>query len=1203
MTGYRRWPVAFSCYADDNSTNPVFTITGTSITLANDNETHMISNYVGSSIDDIIAELNGNLAEFKVVKNIDIGAERITASSLVTDGSIDYLEPDSPLTCRYLGVISRATERSVIQLKEPRSASPFESWYPRIGRGKFRTRFSDVNFQNYPGIDPNTVYEFSVKEFDIQDWSPHYGPPYKDVQGEIPSIVSYHPAIQATVIRVSRTPLLWKNKNISILIRGVRQPNSIIKYVDENNGLIYLNQKIGRRTNLSVDYTHKELDYVYDAIDLNASIAHNPLVVDTYVAFYLKPSSAEGSLISGGSSVFHEVTTSEAAARARIARIIPETKGTGNPKYEPVIFLGSLNVRQGSSYDDFEIIDTRSRGGGLYEKEADSISKSWRESEFFLDIGNIDGIDVPGNAAVVITLPTGEYTNLMDSDEIVQRATKDVAMGVVPIVDYYQSPTSYTDSLVFGDDQLTVTMNSMSPSVTLNKLEKTGEGYVRDFYPTEIFRLKLEDSTLEESVSNVFLYDEYSPLPSYGDLDAPFDVGADDFEHKEIRNYGERVEIHYSSLMVGDQTFSSYKVIVYGNVVDGIARWNIEVFPSGQSTYRLRAVEFPRFHANRVNDVNSITFIPNRGGIVSVDSHNNQKTGYTVFNPGVGFEQWCDYSPNTPASGQLSWRTEDVHHRFKAYKHIPSSTGIGIHSVAHCLNLDQEMVDYHSSFETVMTVKSGDWYDSIADYREWLESSKLSNVPKLTDTGSDNYIYPEYITDVSFKAQYQPGNTQFHPFAGTGDFDNWTIMADDAQRLKTYLQPNTGHFIVRTDGYHFNDFDTSWPDMTPIDSTFSGAIHQMNTGMTGVTVCPYSNFFYFPETTGASPYARQYTRNRDQTDVIANGLIAGAITYSFQDPTLRAAMIQPWLDMMAMVGCNGIYSDLWGGLTPYGDFSDILPDSERGNYEKISEAGVQTHRDLAISFNKTNGEYPLIFTENIGPEFVGVDAMMLHRDTPGGSQTMGELFQGGNAYMVPAWNTIYGEYSLVSQTTPSLGTVSTPGGMESILRYQEWNMHYGKIPSMAAAWTGQAQVEITVPVDTGSPVGLWIPENWDFAKLMIDQHYHMGKYCYHGRRLRPTDHSAEIIASATVGYQNGYTSLWQGPDHVGAINSWSSTGAGGADITIDAVKYPELADKTGFWEITSGVNTYISDYNHSGTFTYAIADYDSFGLRVFEFRG
>lgn len=426
---YERWPIAMSIYFDSLSTNPYVTITSSTITIGNDNESWEQA-YANKALSAIVSEFNANLAEVEIVQNFDIGAEQIVSNCFISEDISETNKEDSPFTIRYTGFITRAKERSIIQLKKPRALSNLESWYARIGVGKFKTRFENINFQAFRGISPNAIYEFSVPEYINQEWSTIYGAPYKTIQGEIPYIVKYNPVINATVIRVSNTPMFYNNKNISIMINGVRQANSIIKYVDENNGLIYLSQKIGGNTKLTIDYSFVEEDYVYDAVDLNASIAHNPLVVDTFVAFYLKPYRADGALISGGNCVFHEVVNSEAAAKAKIANIIESTKNTRYPLFEPVIYLGSLNVRQGTTYQDYDVIDTRTRGGGV-KPGSESL---YRESEFYYDIGSFDGIDIPGNAAIVVKVPdlTAEG---MTVEEIEQRATKDISLGIVPIIE------------------------------------------------------------------------------------------------------------------------------------------------------------------------------------------------------------------------------------------------------------------------------------------------------------------------------------------------------------------------------------------------------------------------------------------------------------------------------------------------------------------------------------------------------------------------------------------------------------------------------------------------------------------------------------------------------------------------------------------------------------------------------------------------
>jgi hypothetical protein len=156
--------------------------------------------------------------------------------------------------------------------------------------------------------------------------------------------------------------------------------------------------------------------------------------VDTFVAFYIKPVLADGAMISGGDAIYHEVLNTEVAGRHTVARVIPETDGTPNPVYEPVIYLGSINVRQAHDQDDIEIIDTRSRGGGLYEDPATG-RKEWREAEFFFDIGSPDGVEVPGNSAIVIKVPQTVKDKGMSREEIVLRAGRHVALGVATIVD------------------------------------------------------------------------------------------------------------------------------------------------------------------------------------------------------------------------------------------------------------------------------------------------------------------------------------------------------------------------------------------------------------------------------------------------------------------------------------------------------------------------------------------------------------------------------------------------------------------------------------------------------------------------------------------------------------------------------------------------------------------------------------------------
>lgn len=388
--------------------------------------------FTNRDITDIISDIN-RVQGFTAKTLVNVGKERITADSLFIDTS-DRHENGAYLI-RYKGHILKSKETNVIQLKTPHSVSRFEPWYARVGRGKFRARFGNVSYDAYPGINPNTIYTFSTPEYMDQAWSLIYGPPYKDVIGEIPQSIKYSSKVSASVLRVARGPIYWKNNNISIRIKGSRQSPNIIKYVDENNRLIYLNQKIDNNIPTTVDYSYRELDYIYDSIDLNASIANNPVLVDTYVAFYLKPTASDGALISGGNGIFHEVLNTEVAGRVKVARLIPETAKTESPQYEPVIYLGSINIRQAHDHDDIEVIDTRTRGGGLYAESVEEFSRSWRETNYFFDIGSLDGLEIPGNSAIVIKVPSSVRTRGMSKQEIEQRVSKNVALGIVPIVE------------------------------------------------------------------------------------------------------------------------------------------------------------------------------------------------------------------------------------------------------------------------------------------------------------------------------------------------------------------------------------------------------------------------------------------------------------------------------------------------------------------------------------------------------------------------------------------------------------------------------------------------------------------------------------------------------------------------------------------------------------------------------------------------
>lgn len=392
----------------------------------------------GKKLDAFIAEVNGSALNqgFELYKLIDIGSEFMTIQSLVQTSAAD--RAGSAYIVRYNGLAIRYTDNAFIKLKAPTVANPFESWYPRISNGSFTAKFTNYNFAAYPGISPDATYLFELPEYKNQDWSLIYGPPYKDVYGEAPRSLRYNQFLGCSVLKVANTPIYWNN-NISIKIKDIYQKSIVIKHVDSYNGLIYLNNKIDPSIPIRVDYTYLEQDYLYDAIDLNVTLAHNPLVVDSFIAFYLKPVASNGALVSGGKAIFHEILNTNLAGKARIAQVIPATKKLNQPLYEPVIYLGAINIRHSQTADDIEVVDTRTRGGGLYEADKDIIRATWRPAEFFWDINPLDGIPIPGNASIVINLPDSVKNGNLSREQIRTLGAKDIALGIVPIFDGLES--------------------------------------------------------------------------------------------------------------------------------------------------------------------------------------------------------------------------------------------------------------------------------------------------------------------------------------------------------------------------------------------------------------------------------------------------------------------------------------------------------------------------------------------------------------------------------------------------------------------------------------------------------------------------------------------------------------------------------------------------------------------------------------------
>jgi len=306
------------------------------------------------------------------------------------------------------------TERHVVQYKEEtriRLLPPYPDsrdlpWYPRINIGQFSSDHFGVK------------HVFGVPEYRKQVWSRRYGYPYMDVLGEEPELISERK------LKVARHPILWSGRNMTIRIQDQPAPASIIEDVDENNGFLYLNTSIQDTNGVSVDYTYKEEGYIYKDVNMNPSVDHNPYVVGHFVLFYVIPEKSQPTGISRSRTVHHKISQTLLGAIYSLPR--------GD---HPVTLLGALQVRQTNSVDDLSINDARARGGGVKDDRWEDALSANKLVHSVADLGRMDGLPYPGSSVLVYKLPES-LKDTLSVEEIRQRASKHLAMGVTPIVEF-----------------------------------------------------------------------------------------------------------------------------------------------------------------------------------------------------------------------------------------------------------------------------------------------------------------------------------------------------------------------------------------------------------------------------------------------------------------------------------------------------------------------------------------------------------------------------------------------------------------------------------------------------------------------------------------------------------------------------------------------------------------------------------------------
>ena len=370
--------------------------------------------YLNKSIRQVAQELSNSPFPIDVIPLADI--QKLASKELVvfapkvipTDFDIyDISNDGNGCIIRSIRYGIKYDSITAFDLKSPYRNNSLLPWFARITNGTFSQKYKNI------------VYYFGIPEYKDQLWSTTAGKPYIDVQGEQANFVN------GSTIKLARSPIFYKNNILITNSSGEKvYSSSVIKHVDIINGYVYIDPSVDLPRDISVSYTYYEKSLIYKGINLNGHFSQNPYILNKYIVFYALPikSSAGGHR---SRSIYHAIGTSIADAIFSIKVDDPN---------EPLTVIGAVNVQSSLGADDISITDTRSFGGGLRDDEAGKATeKRFKESQYFFDIGRVEGIPYPGTAAIVVDIPSS-LKEVLTLAQIRERASKFIAAGVYPVI-------------------------------------------------------------------------------------------------------------------------------------------------------------------------------------------------------------------------------------------------------------------------------------------------------------------------------------------------------------------------------------------------------------------------------------------------------------------------------------------------------------------------------------------------------------------------------------------------------------------------------------------------------------------------------------------------------------------------------------------------------------------------------------------------
>lgn len=414
----------------------VATVGTITIDFGSGNIVLLTANSVYRPVADVVADINAlDIAvEARALSSHDKAQLRAGSYTLATTGTVIRFDRNAHV--KYL-------ETFRVQALKPSALHALTPWYPRISRGHFTRNLGDTN----------GPYRYEVRDFFYQSFNTTYGQPYKDATLEEPLF------LDEQKLQALHRPIR-ANSDITVFVDGVAD-STLLSQVDLYNGTLFLSRSIQAGQNILISYVYESQEFVYQNINLNPTLKHNPDIISKFVGLYIIPRKYLGASLTFERTIYHMVRSTATEIETAVAAL---KLSNGNPAEAKLLAI--YRVVQTETPADLDIIDTRAWGGGLRE-DLDPTEVNQPETEFYADIGaHFDGKPYPDAGTVIIQLPdtipgTGQVdaiqtlydgygnlqpidpsgwvnpTGLLTRDEILVKLREHADPGTFIIEDYY----------------------------------------------------------------------------------------------------------------------------------------------------------------------------------------------------------------------------------------------------------------------------------------------------------------------------------------------------------------------------------------------------------------------------------------------------------------------------------------------------------------------------------------------------------------------------------------------------------------------------------------------------------------------------------------------------------------------------------------------------------------------------------------------